>query len=328
LEKNLILKEYFFRFQENSEMVKNLRHLFLLPLIPLFGIPGLNDKIFPSEPDRGHIVAGRSEEKKCTDCHSALTGHKNVHKPAGEGCDACHRVSAAGHPEKETRALFLADSLPALCFRCHDEVKKEVDTTRLVHRAVKEGKQCSNCHSPHSSDEKKLLVAGKSDLCLGCHDRETVRADGTRTLNMKQLLGSAKVKHSALNGGCSSCHKSHASTENYLLISSFPRERYVKARKENYNLCWECHDGDLFDAEKTTTATNFRNGDLNLHHLHLTGPRGRSCVICHDVHASNNKFVIVDKVAFGQWTFNMNFVPSDSGGSCYPGCHNQAAYKR
>jgi predicted CXXCH cytochrome family protein len=192
---------------------------------------------------------------------------------------------------------------------------------------MKEEKYCMNCHSPHSSDEKKLLLADRKEVCFKCHDQE-LEVNGKKTKNMRQLVTGSKVVHPALNGGCSSCHKPHASTENYLLISAFPRELYAPGKKDNYAVCWECHDSDLLDLAATTTATNFRNGERNLHNLHLRGVRGRSCVLCHDMHASNNKFLILDKIAFGKWTFQVNFTPSDSGGSCSPGCHGFVGYKR
>ncbi len=272
-------------------------------------------------------LAGYFDQPKCTDCHSDLIEKAILHTPAKEGCDACHGVNIKEHPDKAPKGLFLADSIPGLCYTCHDGVKQDVDTTRNVHQAMKDTKKCMNCHSPHSSDIKKLLTAGKKELCINCHDKE-LDVNGKKTRNIKQLLLTSKVIHPAVNGGCISCHKPHASTENYLLISAFPKEMYTSGKKENYAVCWECHDSDLLDLAKTATATSFRNGEQNLHYAHLKGLRGRSCVICHDVHASNNKFLIIDKIAFGQWSFALNFAPSDSGGSCAPGCHGKYSYKR
>jgi predicted CXXCH cytochrome family protein len=299
-----------------------------LPVIPIFGLftgQMVNNRNFT---EHVGVQSVERNERTCLDCHSDLLEWKIQHTPAKNGCNNCHETKLSEHPEKISKGLFLTKEMPDLCYGCHEGVKQEIDTTRFVHKAVKEEKQCANCHSPHAADVKKLLIAEKNKLCLSCHDKETTKANGERSVNIKQLLADSKVIHPAIKGGCTSCHKPHASTENYLLISAFPRERYVKARSSSFALCWECHDIDLYDAPKTTTATSFRNGDQNLHHIHLTGARGRSCVICHDVHASNNKALIIDKVAFGQWKFDMNFVPSDSGGSCYPGCHNLATYKR
>jgi len=284
---------------------------------PDFAMPGIMGLANRSNP----------EQPKCTECHSDLIEKKNLHTPAKEACDNCHQVNTADHPEKVSTGLFLTEQVPGLCFTCHEDVKKEVDTTRHTHQAVTTKKQCMNCHSPHSSDESKLLTGKKTDICLSCHNRET-EVNGVKTKNISLLVKTSKVIHPALNGGCTSCHKPHSSPENYLLISAFPTEFYVGGKKDSFAVCWECHDSDLLELKTTTTSTNFRNGEKNLHNLHLAGVRGRSCVVCHDVHASNNKFLILDKIAFGKWSFTMNYAPSDSGGSCSPGCHGFAAYKR
>jgi predicted CXXCH cytochrome family protein len=310
-------------------MERNLILIVCLPLISLFSIVTQND--FPAGRNTHLNPSGNQTlptgEPLCTDCHAGLVGKTVLHAPAKEGCGSCHHVNVADHPEKVAKGLFLADTMPGLCYACHDGVKKDVDTNRVVHKAVSEKKLCLNCHSPHSSDEKKLLTGNKKELCLSCHDKD-VDANGRKTKNIRQLLAASKVIHPAINGGCVSCHKPHASAENYLLISPFPVELYVPGKKENYGVCWECHDSDLLELAETATATNFRNGEKNLHNIHLRGARGRSCVLCHDVHASNNKFLILDKIAFGKWSFTLNFAPADSGGSCSPGCHGYAVYKR
>ena len=84
----------------------------------------------------------------------------------------------------------------------------------------------------------------------------------------------------------------------------------------------------LLDAEETEWGTNFRNGDRNLHQLHINGNKGRNCRMCHNLHGSSQKFLIEEKVGFGNWEMKMNFVPEEQGGSCLPGCHGRLTYKR
>ncbi|MEI6749392.1 MAG: cytochrome c3 family protein, partial [Bacteroidota bacterium] len=232
------------------------------------------------------------------------------------------------HTENGARGLMLTFNVPELCFTCHESVKNEIDTLRNVHQAIITEKLCINCHSPHSSDEKKLLVSEQKKLCLSCHNKDAT-ADGKKTTNIKKLMASAKVIHPALeNGGCVVCHKPHGSSNNYLLISAFPRGNYAPATVDNYALCWECHDSDLLELEKTTTATNFRNGEQNLHFVHMNGKKGKSCIMCHNVHASVNEHLIEDKVQFGEWGLPIKFTPMENGGSCFPGCHAEKAYTR
>jgi predicted CXXCH cytochrome family protein len=310
-------------------MEKGLGLLILMPVVSLIGF---FSQLRYTGNHTGHNIPmslqySSAEEPKCTDCHAGLVEKKVVHTPAREGCNLCHLVKITEHAEKAGKGLFLSDSLPGLCYTCHDGVKKDIDTMRLVHLAVKEKKQCMNCHSPHSSDEKKLLSGSKKEVCLSCHNKE-IDVNGKKSKNISQLLKNSKVIHPALNGGCTSCHKPHASTENFLLISAYPVGQYAAGNKDTFAVCWECHDSDLLELATTTTSTGFRNGDRNLHKVHMSGPKSRSCSMCHDIHASNNKYLILDKIAFGKWSFNLNYTPADSGGSCSPGCHGFSPYKR
>ena len=317
------------KFLENSDMRRKSFLYIVLPFFPILTYLGLPSGFESQQPLQSSLNTKEAAgEPKCMECHSDLLEWKVTHKPAKEGCLVCHKTNPEEHPEKTTKGLFLAEEVPGLCYTCHEDVKKEIDSAKVVHKTVMTDKKCINCHSPHASDEPKLLLSQKNKLCLSCHDKDSTYADGHKTINMKQLLSSSKVIHPAIKGGCGSCHKAHASNENYMLISEFPREKYVIPNSDRFALCWECHDADLYNVAKSTTVTSFRNGDQNLHWVHLKGARGRSCVICHDVHASNNKALIIDKVSFGKWNFDMNFVPSEKGGSCYPGCHEAKTYTR
>jgi hypothetical protein len=67
-----------------------------------------------------------------------------------------------------------------------------------------------------------------------------------------------------------------------LLSDNYPSGAYEKYQRENYGLCWKCHDSALVEASQTTTATKFRNGDVNLHQVHVQKfKRGRACHLCH-----------------------------------------------
>ena len=134
--------------------------------------------------------------------------------------------------------------------------------------------------------------------------------------------------HAALNGGCSPCHLPHGSDYPAFLNAAFPVGNYAPAVRDSFDLCFQCHDSDLLDIEFTTTATNFRNGDTNLHFKHMNGPQARNCITCHDVHGSDNPRLIADKVPFGKWKLPIRYTVQDSGGTCWPGCHSQKQYVR
>ncbi len=80
--------------------------------------------------------------------------------------------------------------------------------------------------------------------------------------------------------------------------------------------------------EFTTTATNFRNEDQNLHFLHSNSDKGRNCNLCHDVHGSMNEHLILTNAKFGNWDMPLKFSLLDNGGSCSTGCHSTKSYER
>lgn len=310
-------------------MERNLILIIFLPLVSFFGFfqttQFAGNETVPKNPS-GYLYK-LSDDPKCTDCHGTVIEKQNKHSPAKEACGNCHKINVSEHIKHNDKGLFLTKKIPELCYSCHSGTKKDIDTSKVVHQAINEKKQCVNCHSPHSSTEKKLLTADKKELCLSCHDKD-VSIYGKKIINIKQLLKTSKVVHQALIGGCTVCHKPHASTENYLLISAYPIGQYAPGKKDNYAICWECHDSDLLELAKTKTATEFRDQERNLHYLHIIGENGRSCSICHDAHASRNEHLVVDKIPFGEWELPINYIPADNGGSCFPGCHQQYKYVR
>jgi predicted CXXCH cytochrome family protein len=80
---------------------------------------------------------------------------------------------------------------------------------------------------------------------------------------------------------------------------------------------------------ETSFATNFRDGERNLHYLHVHNKqKARSCTLCHSLHGSNNPKLIADSVPFGKWSLPLKFVKTETGGGCAPGCHKPQAYDR
>lgn len=265
------------------------------------------------------------EEPKCSDCHTDLLANKTKHSPATESCETCHQVNVKDHSENGTKGLNLIEKVPELCYMCHEGIKNVVDSSKNVHKIIMNGKSCASCHSPHSSNENKLLVLDEKKLCLSCHNKD-VNAEGKKLMNIDKILSTSKTIHPPIESGCIVCHNPHASNNNYQLIKAFPKGQYAKGETNTFELCWECHDAGLLNDSKTTSATNFRNGDKNLHFVHLNGEKGRTCVMCHNIHGSTNEHLIVDKVQFGEWNLPIRFVAKDNGGSCFPGCHSKKEY--
>ena len=261
----------------------------------------------------------------CLKCHKTQAAEmkmSNVHPPFQNNCLNCHNQ----HSSNEEKLLDLTTQ--NLCLYCHTDMQKKMDNSTTVHGAITDKRSCINCHSPHASNEKRFLVKDTKTLCLSCHDRSYT--NGSKKIeNIGQVLQKSKNIHGAIDKvGCTGCHDPHASSNPFLLNKSFPSGSYAAANKENFALCFNCHKSDLMEKAVTTTATGFRNGDKNLHAVHINGEKGRSCVICHNPHGSNNDHLINDKTQFGGWEMPLRFKPIENGGSCAPGCHAERKYER
>jgi predicted CXXCH cytochrome family protein len=261
------------------------------------------------------------KENPCLECHGDLLQMEYKHGPAENACDNCHKPTGKEHPGDE-KGFELIVKIQELCITCHEGLTNQ----KVVHTPARNG-NCTGCHSPHASSFKKLLITDKKKICLNCHNK-SVSADSKPVINMAELVENRKYLHAALTGGCMTCHLSHTSDFPKLLNAAFPAGNYSPAIKDSFDLCFQCHDTDLLEKELTTTATNFRNGDKNLHFIHIRGAKGRSCIMCHDVHGSNYEHLIADKIPFGKWNIPIIYKLSESGGSCKTGCHAERSYIR
>ncbi|MCF8378925.1 MAG: cytochrome c3 family protein [Bacteroidales bacterium] len=266
------------------------------------------------------------KEKKqlCISCHSPIQKLKefpNIHPPYEDDCGNCHD----SHSSDEEGLLI--QKMPDLCFNCHD-LETTLENSSIIHKALNYKNGCSNCHSPHTSDQNKLLLMPDKDLCLSCHNKSIT--DGERTTsNIGQFLKSGNYIHPIIElEGCSVCHNPHASENQDLLNETFPFGPYSKAQVNKFELCFKCHDSQLMTEEITTSATNFRNGEKNMHFLHINGDKGRNCNICHNIHGSAYEHLITEKVMFGNWEMPMQYKIETKGGSCKTGCHAEKKYFR
>jgi hypothetical protein len=168
------------------------------------------------------------------------------------------------------------------------------------------------------------------EMCLSCHDREVKGHDGTILKNIAELMDENPFKHGPIQqNNCIACHNPHASNIFRRLVSYYPREFYTPFDLGEYNLCFQCHTKDTFLIEQTTALTNFRDGDLNLHYLHVNKKvKGRSCRACHAMHASKQQAHVRSKVPFGDWEFPVSFKANIDGGTCESGCHDEKKYSR
>lgn len=266
----------------------------------------------------------------CNGCHvttkTELQTMRVVHQPVADNCQTCHDAHASDYN------MMLKDEPEPLCLSCHETIKHMVETATTQHAAVTTDRQCLNCHEAHASDFPRILQTDMLTLCFECHDREIKMPDGKTLGNIKRVIETGTSLHGPIaQDNCASCHQIHGGDHFRLLTQEYPPEFYAPFSEESYALCFSCHDPQVVRDQRTTTLTNFRNGDLNLHYLHVNKERkGRTCRACHETHASNKQNHIRESVPFGTggWQLPIAFDKADTGGSCAPGCHVAYAYDR
>ncbi|NQT50563.1 cytochrome C [bacterium] len=249
-----------------------------------------------------------------------------VHEPATEDCTTCHDAHVGA-----TKAL-LTMPLLELCEGCHDETmaKAKDKALRSRHSSIFKGRACLSCHAAHKSKHEKLLASSVRKACLSCHDK-IVETAGRKLASLKAEMDKEHVHGPTEDEDCTVCHVAHGSKQVALLAHPYPGKFYAPFGEKTYALCFECHDAELVTAKDTDEATEFRNGKLNLHYLHVNKERkGRSCRACHAAHASEQAAQIRKRVPFGTggWAIPIRFAQTDTGGSCQSGCHEPRRYDR
>lgn len=129
------------------------------------------------------------------------------------------------------------------------------------------------------------------------------------------------------------CHDPHGANGVKLLTKYRPlsENEWVLYGGSSVTLfCMDCHGREFVLADETDRVTAFRNGTQNLHALHVSKKKGRSCKACHDTHAANQPFHIRPNVAFGTagWKLPITFTRTPTGGACVVGCHKAESYDR
>ena len=265
----------------------------------------------------------------CLDCHGdfaeSLNSARFVHSAVRElECDACHLPHASEHP------ALLKDDTTMICFDCHDEIADKYRRSRNRHEAMYAEKKCANCHFSHFSAHRSLLVKEGAALCLDCHgDDKSDASRGTRNIAL-ELKGKKNIHGPVAEGNCVDCHDPHGNNYAALLRAPYPGTFYAPFKEDTYDFCFQCHDRELLAPGRESRETGFRNGDDNLHRVHVVRERkGRTCRACHATHASNGaKLINPEGIPFGDWQVPVRFEATETGGSCFPGCHRGMAYDR
>jgi len=268
-------------------------------------------------------------DQLCVFCHittkEELEGIEFVHEPTHDNCIGCH------DPHGADNWKMLKGGAPELCFTCHEEIQTMAQTSKIQHDAVSEPGGCLNCHTPHASTVRPLLASIPTNLCMTCHDKpQGVNVNEVLPAFINQIKDKKYLHGPIKENDCGGCHVTHGSDHFRLLAAEYPEGFYASFDEAKYELCFGCHEKTLVKTPTADGLTDFRNGNQNLHFLHVNKERhGRTCRACHQTHASNQLKHIRETVPFGGWKdLPINFTKTDTGGSCDPGCHLAKPYDR
>ena len=204
--------------------------------------------------------------KQCAECHDEQVTHaaNSTHakvdlvtdaKLGSTSCESCHGAGSLHVKAGGSRGTIInPQKSPETCFQCHLNTRGQF---RLPHaHGVASGKMgCSDCHDPHEGKAIKGTGAAlhtQIESCTECHTAQK---------------GPFIFKHNAMKEGCTSCHSSHGSVNNKMLLAP------------DSNLCLQCH------------ATGSNPGQLfAFGRDHVGNPVNGTCWVagCHEaIHGSN-----------------------------------------
>lgn len=278
----------------------------------------------PHESDHaGLLIEPRRD--LCLGCHIdieiQMANALYIHEPVDLTCSGCH------DPHGGNIEYFLPKEGSDLCMTCHSDFIHAALEAEFPHAPMTEDKACRNCHAPHASPQEALLSTSTKELCLTCHS-ETIHRDGRSINNIHLEITQASSLHGPIReDNCVACHMAHGSDVAQILRKPYPKDFYAPFEPGAYDLCFECHDRAIVDYERTD-ATGFRDGDRNLHFLHVSREKGRTCRACHAEHASTQPNHVRTEVPFGRWMMPVKFEKTETGGTCETGCHIPYEYDR
>lgn len=260
-----------------------------------------------SHPGRGSMQPIANGRALCLVCHDDPgKGQAFVHPPVAEDCTGCH------NPHQSANAKLLLQPGGRLCLLCHEEVV----VGKQVHGPVK-AQNCAMCHAPHASANQALLLRAGNEMCLACHP------------GIGQIIAKARSQHEPVaKGHCWECHAPHASDFPPYLRAHYPTGLYEAYSREQYALCFNCHNPEAFEFDLTSEATGFRNRTQNLHYFHVAQlGKGRACKVCHGIHGADQPRLIQSRSShFGKWQIPVYFSQTETGGTCVAGCHRPKSY--
>ena len=248
------------------------------------------------------------------------------HGPFASGrCEVCHVTDATGNLAPPDLVL----KQPDLCYQCHERK----DAGKFVHGALSSF-GCTDCHSPHESEQRFMLISPIRELCVNCHSAQGVneahphsavtmgmgcvrchashssdypalqRRDVTETCischrDFKEKLSNRALNvHAAMPQGCNACHVPHGSKQPRLLGA------------EVTELCFKCHEKKAFAEGHPRRGHRYQAAADPIY-----PDKPFNCLPCHKPHFSRQKKLI-------RYNTTAGITPYD--GTVCSVCHWQA----
>jgi len=272
-------------------------------------------------------------QQKCLACHTGLemdaSGTSLMHPPPPDGVASTSCVDCHDPHESRLRNRLRNEDDFLSCSECHREFLEEAGAMPHRHDFFNPSTDCGTCHYAHQGSSDRHLRENVSESCLTCHDM-SIQVDGRKLENLAHSLRDSKMIHGdGQPMACPTCHTPHGSKQPSLLVDDYPAGKYTGYAAENYALCWRCHDKQLTESASGIGATAFRDGDRNLHRVHVAElKQGRACHLCHMPHASDRPHLLREELRFKNWVSRFDYTETPEGGSCATPCHRPKEYRR
>lgn len=156
---------------------------------------GIHGPKMGREANVGDLKMDRNS-RLCATCHQDVLARFSMtsHHPVKEGaasCTSCHNQ----HDSKHTTLAGMTEQ----CTKCHQAVRGP-----YVFEHPPAVEDCSNCHNPHGTPNRRLLEVAQPMLCLRCHSLANNRhgqtaSTSTATITTERISGAVLRK-------CSGCH--------------------------------------------------------------------------------------------------------------------------
>lgn len=175
--------------------------------------------------------------------YDAVTG-------VGESDAGGEVISTSKEQLKDTESQLVAP-VDELCWICHGDLgSKRMES---YPHAPFFGGYCTNCHDPHSSDFRVLLVQDERDLCVTCHP-------------VAEEMGRDQLHPPYEGRFCTNCHDPHASDWRGILVTN------------QRDLCFTCHPSVAPLSLKGVQHQPFRYDN---------------CTGCHEPHGSDYEPLLI-----------------------------------